>query len=57
MYYIYKQLDGLPCVTEREQNGMELIGTSESAENAEKILKLYLLSVKFKNKSKSKRGK
>lgn len=45
MYYIYKQPDSLPCVTEREQNSMELIGTSESAENAEKILYNYLNSL------------
>lgn len=47
MYYIYKKPDGLPCVTECEQNGMELIGTAESVENAE-ILKLYL-TLKFQN--------
>ena len=52
MYYIYKQFNSLPCVTEREQNGMELIGTAKSAENAEKLLKLYLLTVKFQKKSK-----
>lgn len=48
MYYIYKQPDSLPCVTEREQNSIELIGTSESAENAEKILYNYLNSLSQK---------
>lgn len=45
MYYVYKQPDGLPCVTEKEQNGMKLMGNAESLEDAEKILKLYLLNI------------
>ena len=49
MYYVYKQFNGLPCVAEKEQMGMELIGTAETAENAEKMLKSYLLSLKYKN--------
>ena len=48
MYYVYKQFNGLPCVAEKEQIGMELIGTAETPENAEKILKSYLLSLKYK---------
>ncbi|WP_412610129.1 hypothetical protein [Candidatus Pseudoruminococcus sp.] len=49
MYYVYKQPDSLPCVTEREQNGMELIGKAESAENAKKILYNYLNSLSQKH--------
>lgn len=43
MYYVYKQPNGLPCVTECEQVGLKLIGTADSKEDAEKKLKLYLL--------------
>lgn len=43
-----KTLRWLPCVTENEQNGMELIGNAENLEDAEKILKLYMLNISKK---------
>ena len=49
MYYVYKQPDGLSCVTEKEQNGMKLIGNAESLEDAEKILYNYLNSLSQKH--------
>lgn len=41
-YYVYKQADGMPCVTTTMQE-LELIGTADSYENAEKMVKLSLL--------------
>lgn len=41
-YYVYRQPDGLPCVTTVVQN-LELIGTADSYEDAEKMVKLSLL--------------
>lgn len=52
MYYIYKQVNGLPCITEHMQMGMELIATTQSYEEAEKILKLCLLGMKQRKNKK-----
>ena len=48
-YYVYKQLNGMPCVTTTTQN-LELIGTADSYENAEKMVKLSLLIILNKAK-------
>lgn len=50
-YYVYKQPDGLPCVTTTVQD-LELIGTASSLENAEKMVKLSLLVMLNKAKKK-----
>lgn len=54
MYYVYKQPDGFPCVTGQKQNELKLIGTADTIEDAEKILKLYLL-ILIKSKDKEMR--
>ena len=51
-YYVYKQPDGLPCVTTTGQD-LELIGTASSLENAEKMVKLSLLIMLDKSKKMS----
>lgn len=50
-YYVYRQPDGLPCVTTTVQD-LELIGTADSYENAEKMVKLSLLVMLNKAKKK-----
>ena len=50
-YYVYRQPDGMPCVTTTIQD-LELIGTADSYENAEKMVKLSLLIMLNKAKGK-----
>jgi len=50
-YYVYRQHDGLPCVTTITQN-LELIGTADSYEKAEEMMKLSLLIMLNKAKEK-----
>ena len=49
-YYVYKQPDGLPCVTTTVQD-LELIGTASSLENAEVQLSLLIMLDKSKKMS------
>lgn len=49
--YVYRQHNGLPCVTTITQN-LELIGTADSYEKAEEMMKLSLLIMLNKSKRK-----